>query len=99
MLFGNWKDYYADSDLWLVENTAALDIINLLDQSAPEACIKELEANSNLVALTLDTITDDLVLLHHVTRIGRVMKKKATKKNEKSSGAPRFWRFSRSCSF
>ena len=64
-------------------NTAALDIINLSDQSASEACIKELEANPKLVALTLDPIADDLVLLHHVTRIGRIMKKKATKKNEK----------------
>ena len=31
----------------------------------------------------MDAISDDLVLLHHVTRIGHIVKKKATKKNEK----------------
>ena len=83
MMFVNWKDCCADSYLWLLENTASLDTTNKLDQSASEACIKKLEANLNLVALELDQITDMLVLLRYISRIGRIVKKKPTKKNEK----------------
>ena len=87
MSFGNWKDCYSDSDLWSLENTAALDIVSLLDQSTSEACIKEIEANPKPVALVLDPITDDLSLLHHVTRIVRTMKKKAlASKRERPKG-------------
>ena len=57
--------------------------MNLIDQISLEVCIKELEANKILVALTLDQITDGLFLLHHTTRIGRIAKKKVTKNNEK----------------
>ena len=63
-----------DPDLLFFKNNAALDMINFLDQKEPEDCIKEMVENNNITALKIDHITDELTMIHHITRIGPSMK-------------------------
>ena len=82
MSHSSWLDYYSSKELWFEENVAAFDVINLLSLPSAEGCISNLIEHNNVVALTIDPITEELILFHHITRIGKSLKKKA-KKNEK----------------
>ena len=64
-------------------NVTALDIINILDKSSPDECIRDLILEPSLVALSVDPVTDELFLFHHLARIGKILKKKTAKKNKK----------------
>ena len=83
MSFGTWFDYYNSPDVWFETNLAAWDVINLLDYKDPADCIRNLVEDNNLVAMTIDPITEEIILFHHFTRIRKLLKKKTAKANEK----------------
>jgi len=68
--YTNWYDYYTSLDAWLEEDLLSLDVINLMNRDTPEECLSTLKDNPNLVALTIDPITNQCLLLHHLTQIG-----------------------------
>lgn len=72
-----------DPSIWFEENAASLDIINLLEPKDTEACIQNLQNWPVLVVLTVDATSDELVMYHHMTRVGLSMKKKALKWTER----------------
>ena len=72
-----------DQDHWLESNVAALCIINILDKNAVEECIRDVLTEPNLVALTAYNVPDEIILVHHLTRIRKTLKKNAIQKNEK----------------
>ena len=77
MSYCTWKDYYMDIQTSGFLKNAALDITNFLDQNEPEDRIKGAVENNNIAALAIDPITNELTMNHHITRIGRPMKKTA----------------------
>ena len=68
-LASSWTDYHADHDCWLPLNLKSLDVINLLDTSTA-LCVQNLKDNNDLVALTLDPISKEVLLVHRITQIG-----------------------------
>ena len=80
MSHSTWKEYYTDATVWFSENAASLDIINLLNTNDPSACIQNLQNWTVLVALTIDSSTDELVMF---TRVGLSLKKRTSKKTER----------------
>ena len=81
MKFGTWFDYYTSSDRWEDENLAPMDLIELLAPLDPDECMRNVSEFPDLVALTVDQSTDELVMIHHNTKVGKSLKK--SKKAEK----------------
>ena len=82
MVFSNWSDFNSSSERFEV-NVAALDMINLLDEPEPKDCASNLQEQDSLAAFIVDEVSGDLILIHHITRIGKSLKKKSTKSKEK----------------
>jgi len=78
---GTWYDYYTSLDLWEDENFASMNVINLLALLALEECMRNLMEFPELAALTIDQSTDDLVMIHHISKVGKSLKK--SKNSEK----------------
>ena len=85
MTFNTWSDYYASEDQF-ENNVAALEIIQLLDVPSPDEAVRNLQTQDSLSALLVDDTSGDLLLVHHVTKIGKSLKKKGAKKKEKLVG-------------
>ena len=83
MSFSSWSDYCLSKDLWFDDNSASLEIINLLSPPTADLVISNLVEHNSQVALTIDPITGELIVFHHLTKIGKCLKKKSAKKNEK----------------
>ena len=69
MKVGTWNDYYSPQEKWIALNKISLQVINLLNDSTPN-CVAHLKENHNLVALTLDPMTAEVLMIHHLTEIG-----------------------------
>ena len=69
MKVGTWSDYYGDQSQWTDLNMISLNVINLLNEKA-EICVANLKDNNNLTALTLDPVTSEILVIHHLTEIG-----------------------------
>ena len=83
MSFASWADFYTAKKVWFDDNTASLEIINLLAPPTADLVVSNLVEYDKQVALTIDPITEELILFHHFTKIGKCLKKKSAKKNEK----------------
>ena len=81
MSYRNWKEWYSEPDLWLETNVAALGTIGIFFKSIFEDHARNLLSERTLSVTTFDTVTDELLLMHHLTRIGKALNNKATKKN------------------
>ena len=69
MKVGTWSDYCIDQENWVELNKISLSVINLLNNKTPE-CVSNIKDNSNLVALTIDPMSSEVLVLHHLTQIG-----------------------------
>ena len=81
MKVGAWSDFYTSNESWDDENLASKELINLLQPTDPEDCMLNLSEFNNLAALTIDQSTDELVIMHHISKVGKSLKK--SKKPEK----------------
>ena len=54
----------------------------MFNELAVDECMRKLVEHDNLAALTIDLVIDELLLLHHLTRIGDTIKKKVAKERE-----------------
>ena len=59
---GTWHDYYMNQDRWTPFNATSDGIIKLSDTNT-EKDVSNIKENKNLVALTLDPITSDPLLV------------------------------------
>ena len=59
----------ADQDCWKPLNLQSLKVINLLDTTVA-GCAQNIKDNNSLVAITLDPISSEPILIHHLTQIG-----------------------------
>ena len=82
MIFSNWSDFYASADRF-DDNVAALDIINLLHVPTTEDCARNIQEQNSLAALIVDNMSGDLLLVHHMTKLRKSLKKKTAKQKEK----------------
>ena len=55
----------------------------MLDKGVSEDHVRDLIYKPTLAAMTFDAVTNELLLIRHLTRIGKTLKKKASKKNKK----------------
>ena len=81
MKFGTWFEYYTSSDRWEDENLAPMNLIEFLAPLDPDECMRNVSEFPDLVALTVDQSTDELVMMHHISKVGKSLKK--SKKAEK----------------
>ena len=81
MKVGTWNECCTSSNHWEDENLEVKDLIESLVPAEPEDCTTSLLEFDNLEALTTDQSTDELVAMHHVSKIGKSLKK--SKKAEK----------------
>ena len=82
MKFSAWSDFFTSEEKF-EDNVAALDTINLLDESKAEDCMRNLQDHKDLAALIVDNVSGELLLVHHISRIGQSLKKKTSNNTEK----------------
>ena len=63
-----WTELCADQDVWKNLNMQSLKVINLLE-TAQVGCAQKRKDNSSLVAMTLDPISSETILIHHLSQI------------------------------
>lgn len=66
MSFSSWNDYYPSKDIWFEDNTAVMDVINLLASPTADLCITNLVEHDKLVAMSLDPLTEEIIIFHHL---------------------------------
>ena len=74
----SWKEHYTSAENWRSENVLSNDVIKLLDCDV-DACATNIIQNNNLVVLTLDPVTNELIMVHHFTQIGGSLRMKESK--------------------
>ena len=79
MSFASWTDYYTSKEIWFDDNTASLEVINLFAPPTADLVVYNLVEYDKQVALTIDPITEELILFHHLVKIGKLLKKKSAK--------------------
>ena len=66
--FTFWTDFCNDDTLWSPLNLKGMSVMNLLN-STTVGCVQYLKYNDALVSLTIDHISHEPALLHHITHI------------------------------
>ena len=69
MKVGSWLDLCVPQENWTELNLISKKVIDLLNDLTPK-CVANLKENNNLVALTIDPMSSDTLVLHHLTEIG-----------------------------
>ena len=75
MKVGTWSDFYASNESWDDENLASKELINLLEPPDPEDFMLNISEFNNLSALPIDQSADELVIVHHISKVGKSLKK------------------------
>ena len=81
MSFGTWNEFFTSVNRGEDGNFAVKDLVELLAPAEPEDCMSNLLEFDSLSALTIYLSTDELVIIHHISKVSRFLKK--SKKSEK----------------
>ena len=82
MAFSNWSDFYTSSERFEYK-VAALKITNLLDVIVVDECTRNLQDHNSLAALIIDNVSGHLILVHHLTKLGKSLMNKIAKMKDK----------------